>query len=110
MNSSKQSLLIPRVPTPIAVTMIVVGGLLVVCAANIAMTYLGAPKLLLNPSVTSTKIVDTGPPFGMTIPPFAITMVFAIGWFGVWMILAGIYGSRKSSTVTMFEDTTNSKD
>lgn len=37
MRSSKQSWLIPRVPTPVAVTMIVVGGLLVMCAAITAM-------------------------------------------------------------------------
>ena len=100
MNSSKQSLLIPRVPTPVAVTMIVVGGLLVVCAANIAMTYLGAPKL---PPTFGNEYVDTR-------SPFAMTMSFTSGWFGVWMILAGIYGSRKSSVVAMFEDTTESKE
>ena len=104
MNSSKQSLLIPRVPIPVAVAMIVVGGLLVMCAANTAMSYLGAPKLERPvPNIFGTVYVDTG-------SPFAMTLLFASGWLGVWMILAGIYGSRKSPVVAMFDDTTESNE
>ncbi len=102
MKPSKQSLLIPRVPTPIAVAMIVVGGLLVMCAANTAMSYLRAPKLERPvPNTFGTECLDTG-------SPFAMTLLFASGWLGVWMILAGIYGSRKSTVVAMIEDTTES--
>jgi hypothetical protein len=104
MSTSKQSLLIPRVTVPVAVTMIVIGGLLVMCAANTAMSYLRAPKLELPVHNTfSTVYVDTG-------SPFAMTLLFASGWLGVWMILAGIYGSRKLSLVAMIEDTTESND
>ncbi len=104
MSSSKQSLLIPRVATPVAVAMIVVGGLLVICAANTAMSYLRAPRLALQvPNTFGTEYVDTG-------SPFAMTLLFASGWLGVWMILAGIYGSRKSSVMAMFEDTTESNE
>ena len=104
MSTSTQSWLVPRVTVPVAVTMIVVGGLLVICAANTAMSYLGAPKLVLNPPVSATKFsVETG-------PPFVMAMLFAVGWFGVWMILAGIYGSRSSPVVAMTESATSSNE
>ncbi len=102
MSPGKQSWIIPRVPIPVAVAMIVVGGLLVMCAANTAMSYLGAPKLERPvPNTFGTEYVDTG-------SPFAMTLLFASGWLGVWMIFAGIYGSRKLSVVAMTESATSS--